>query len=200
MKKYTDEEMKIAKDFSLSYLAECLGYSLLKRGNHICIKEMDSLMIYDDRTYYRWSRQEMGDTIQFCENYGGKTFDEAVKFILEKANVDREKTPNFFHHSKNENEKNTEKKEFTLPEKCKSSYKRLYAYLIQKRGLSSATINYFVQNDLLYESADRHMLLFAEIFLLILKIYDRLKYKISFNEPKEFVPSIMIGTMLIIML
>ena len=44
------------------------------------------------------------------------------------------------------------------------------------------------------------MLLFAEIFLLILKIYDRLKYKISFNEPKEFVPSIMIGTMLIIML
>ena len=35
MKKFTDEEIKIAKDFSLSYLAECLGYSLLKRGNHM---------------------------------------------------------------------------------------------------------------------------------------------------------------------
>ena len=158
MKKFSEEQINLAKDFSLSYLAECLGYSVIKRGKHQCTKEMDSLMIYDDKTYYRWSRQEGGDTVDFVMNFGGRSFSEAMEFILEKAGANKEK---IISTCTVVIEKKEEKKEFTLPEKCKSSYKRMYAYLIQKRGLSTATINYFVENNLLYESADKHNMVFV---------------------------------------
>lgn len=44
------------------------------------------------------------------------------------------------------------------------------------------------------------MLLLANVFLIIMKVYDMVKYKVSFKEPKEFVPSILLGTMVMLII
>ncbi|MBD5556424.1 MAG: hypothetical protein HDQ95_14070, partial [Roseburia sp.] len=52
---YTNEERDRAMEVSLTSLAASMGYTPVRRGRHYILKEMDSLVIYNDRTWNRWS-------------------------------------------------------------------------------------------------------------------------------------------------
>ena len=47
---YTPEERKKALDISLTAIASALGYTPVRAGSHYHLKEMDSLIIYNDRS------------------------------------------------------------------------------------------------------------------------------------------------------
>lgn len=156
-KYYTDEEIETVKKYSLSHIAQSLGYTVVRKGNLFSLKEMDSLMIYEDKTWYRWSRKMGGDNIKFVQEFKGCSFEEAVKYIMDISHMNigmNNKVVSAYV------EKMKERKEFILPKKSETSYRRLYAYLIQKRGLSHSTIDYFIKNDILYESAEKHNMVF----------------------------------------
>lgn len=167
----SDEEIAYVKNLSLSQLASSLGYTVVKTGAYYHLKEMDSLVIYNDRTWNRWSGKgkiKGGTTIDFLIEYGNMGFDiteniftQAVRYLLDYSGY---KNLSHSEIKKVLEEKPLEKKEekvMVMPEKNPTGYKRAYAYLIQKRGISTETINYFVKNNLLYEDAEHHNLVFV---------------------------------------
>ena len=77
---YTDEELAIAKSVDLVAVANALGYQTKRVGSYHTIKEMDSIRIYNRKTWYRWSRQyesegRDGTQIDFLMTFGNEKVD-----------------------------------------------------------------------------------------------------------------------------
>lgn len=154
-KKFTNEELKKAKETSLSALAQAMGYTVKRSGNnHYTIKEMDSIVIYDDRTWNRFSKAgniNGGSQIDFLMEFGGYTMVEAVHKLLNFQGISTD--------CRIAKPRETDKK-MILPQKFNGGYKRTYAYLIKKRELSINVINYFVNLKLIYEDDKYHNMIF----------------------------------------
>lgn len=179
MGRFTDEQIDFVKNISLTGLAESMGYTVIKKGHYHVLKEMDSLTIYNDRTWYRWSQRgdkKGGSTIDFLIEYGRGAFNasenmvaQAVNYLLEyggynslsaaekRSMVQAAAIQNNKSIVRSEPEK---EKRMEMPPKVQGGYKRAYAYLLRKRGISAETINYFVKNELLYEDAEHHNIVF----------------------------------------
>mgnify|MGYP002509455386 CR=1 FL=1 len=76
--KFTDEEMETAKNTDLPDLLEHLGYHLKRMGSYYAIREMDSLMIKNRRTWKRYSSGKGGDAITFLQEFENMGFRETV--------------------------------------------------------------------------------------------------------------------------
>lgn len=152
-KNVTSEEIELAKSVSMSAIAQAMGYTIERKGVHRVIKEMDSLTIYNDRTWYRWSNKGNkvgGSQIDFVMEFGGFGFVESVKKILDLQGI----VPSYIPEKRKD-----EPKEMILPKKAKS-YKHAYAYLIKTRGLSAEVVNYFVKQGVMYETEEYHNIVF----------------------------------------
>ncbi|MCD7825117.1 MAG: DUF3991 and toprim domain-containing protein [Clostridiaceae bacterium] len=159
MKKYTREDFANAKKVSLTQLARSMGYTPVSCGvRKHKLKEMDSLMIYDDATWYRWSgrgNRVGGSQIDFMLEYGNcMNVSEAVEKLLEFAGIN----PQMIIQKPVEQKQ--QKADFCLPAK-NQNYRRMYAYLMKTRGLSSDVISYMVKQKLIYEEADHHNIVFC---------------------------------------
>ena len=162
---YTDEELAIAKSVDLVAVANALGYQTKRVGSYHTIKEMDSIRIYNRKTWYRWSRQyesegRDGTQIDFLMTFGNYDFKEAVAWLLDFAGYRRmseaEKKPLKNQAPKT---KEKEKKPFVLPTPARNNA-YLYSYLINERGISKETVDWFVDKGLIYESRDYHNIIF----------------------------------------
>lgn len=80
--RFTKEEVEIAKQTDLPDLLEYLGYSVKRIGNYYTTREMDSIRIKNRRTWTRYSTRQRGDAITFLQEFCGKSFVEAVDFLL----------------------------------------------------------------------------------------------------------------------
>lgn len=155
---YTKEEKLRALQVSLISLAASLGYTPVRQGAHYSLKEMDSLIIYNDRTWNRWSGKGShtgGTQIDFLLEFGGiDNVPEAVQYLLE---FNGEIIQDIYIEN---GERESANKEFKLPEK-NSNFRRLYAYLMKTRGLSQDVVSYFVKNRLIYEDAAHHNIVYC---------------------------------------
>lgn len=159
-KKFTDEEMDIARNTSLPDLLVQLGYQMTRVGSYFSTKEMDSMRIKRSEPAYfrRYSSNEHGDAITFLELYENKTFEEAVEYLLAYNGYSKDRPlPMRFHKRKPQPEES--KKEFILPER-NTDCRRVFAYLL-KRGISRNIISDYVKSGLLYECKDFHNCVFT---------------------------------------
>ncbi|MCQ4756925.1 MAG: DUF3991 and TOPRIM domain-containing protein [Anaerostipes sp.] len=164
--RFTEEELQIAKSVDLTAVASSLGYTVRRVGKYYTLKEMDSIRIYNKSHWYRWSRQyekgnNGGSQIDFLRVFCNMDVKEAVFWLLDFAGYrripDAEKKVPLRHQV--QATKKDEKKPFVLPESSPdNSY--LYDYLNKDRAISRAVIDYFVNNDLIYESRDYHNVVF----------------------------------------
>lgn len=152
--KFTQEEREMAVSTSLGEIARRLGYTVVRKGHYQNIKEMDSLMIKNDRSWVRYSSGESGNQIDFMLKFGGcNSLPEAIHKICEM---------NFSYNIKCEEPKREQqKKEMQLPEKVPGKFSRLYAYLSKTRGISVKIIDMFVRLGIIYESKDYHNIVFC---------------------------------------
>jgi hypothetical protein len=156
---YTNDEKEKALEVSLTALAASLGYTPVRQGTHYSLKEMDSLMIYNDRTWNRWSGRGThngGSQIDFLLEFGNvNTVPEAIQQLLEfKGEAFQD-----IYVEQPRHEDNT-KHDLVLPPH-NSNYRRLFAYLIQTRGLSQKVVSYFVDKKLIYEDAVHHNIVYC---------------------------------------
>lgn len=164
--RFTEEELQIAKSVDLTAVASSLGYTVRRVGKYYTLKEMDSIRIYNKSHWYRWSRQyekgsNGGSQIDFLRVFCDMDVKEAVFWLLDFAGYRRipeaEKKITLRHQV--EPAKAKQKKPFILPEaSLDNSY--LYEYLNKERAISRAVIDYFVTNDLVYESRHYHNVVF----------------------------------------
>lgn len=156
--RYTNEERLKALNVSLTSLASELGYTPVRAGQHYILKEMDSLVIYNDRSWNRWSGRGNitgGSQIDFMLEFGGvATVPEAIHALL-KFNGERVVSMDHI-----ERKSSSRQNDFVLPPK-NSDYRRLFAYLIKTRGLSQKVVHEFVHQNLIYEDAVHHNIVFC---------------------------------------
>ena len=160
---YTSEERQDALCVSLCAIASNLGFTPIRSGKHYSLKEMDSLIIYNDKTWNRWSGKGNitgGTQIDFLMAFGGlDTPQRAIKWLLDfrgtSPNISYAK--NVFSDVDRVKERGCD---MTLPPK-NVNYKRLYAYLIQTRGLSPEVVSDFVHRKLIYEDAVHHNIVYC---------------------------------------
>lgn len=157
---YSQEERAEALTTSLTALARELGYTPTRCGSHYSLKEMDSLIIYNDVSWRRWSgkgNRTGGSQIDFLLEFGNvSSVPEAVNYLLRFQG----KAPERIAAAERQNDRKTPTSEFVLPEK-NDNYRRLYAYLIKTRKLSPEIVNDFVHRGLIYESKEHHNLVFC---------------------------------------
>ena len=124
---------------------------------------MDSLRIKDRRTWFRYSEGRGGDAIDFMQHFEGKSFPEAVEFLLawnKRARDPPDRSP----PSPAPVQKKTppaplEAAPFVLPP-ANVDQRRVTAYL-KKRGIAPAVIRGFADAGLLYEEAGHHNCVFV---------------------------------------
>ena len=81
-RRFTDTEMQIVRETDLLELLTHLGYQVKRIGRYHTTAEMDSLRIKDRRTWFRYSQNTGGDAITLVQQFCGKTFPEAVEYLL----------------------------------------------------------------------------------------------------------------------
>lgn len=157
--RYTLEDREKALTVSLTALAASFGYTPVRKGAHYSLKEMDSLIIYHDRSWNRWSGKGNitgGSQIDFCLEFGHmSTVPEAIGYLLQFKGEPT--TVTAAADSVRNQKKDTD---FKLPER-NGNQRRLYAYLIQTRGLSQEIVSDFVHRKLIYEDAVHHNIVYC---------------------------------------
>lgn len=164
--RFTMEELRTAKDTDLCDVAERLGFTVKRIGHCHTLEEMDSLRIYNRRSWFRWSREHDssergGSQIDFLKVFAGMGTREAVFWLLDFAGYSRDapgmKRPELKHQAQKSYE--DKKKEFVLPMPAGDN-SRLYDYLKRERGLSGEAIDFFLNAGLIYEAAGFHNIVF----------------------------------------
>ncbi len=155
---YSPEERQEALNVSLTAVASAMGYTPVRQGRHYSLKEMDSLVIYNDRSWRRWSDKgniNGGTQIDFLMEFG--SVPNAVMAIKELLNFKgRDITASAPAIAEIYEEKTHN---LVLPPKNKD-YRRAFAYLIKTRGLSQEVVSEFIHQKLIYEDAVHHNLVF----------------------------------------
>ena len=144
--------MEIARGTDLPDLLASLGYTVTRIGRYYSTKEMDSLRIKNRRTWYRYSERVGGDAITFLQQFCGKSFPEAVEYLLTfhgKARDAPIPQPKPI----------SPKQKFSLPPR-NADDRRVFAYL-RKRGIAAQVIRQFLNSGLLYEDAEHHNCVFV---------------------------------------
>ncbi len=143
-----------AKETSMLELSKLLGFTPVRAGRYYTLKEHDSVRIYNDRTWCRWSDKSGGSQIDFLMTFGNcASINEAVNQLLDLQGIRSDMVIQ-------KDEKKEEHKEFKLPPKAEN-YKRMFAYLMQVRKLSYDTVAFCVKQGILYEEALHHNCVFV---------------------------------------
>ena len=74
--------MDLVRNTDLPSLLSSLGYTVKRIGSYYTAAEMDSLRIKDSTQWYRYSTRQHGDAITFIQEFCGKSFREAVDYLL----------------------------------------------------------------------------------------------------------------------
>lgn len=155
---YTPEERQKALEVSLTSLASSLGFTPIRSGSHFILKEMDSLVIYNDKSWHRWSGRGNitgGSQIDFLLEFGNiATVPEAIQELLAFKGEAVQEVHVGTVAAKNHTNR------FELPPR-NENYRRLYAYLIKTRGLSQEIVSEFVHQRLIYEEASHHNIVYC---------------------------------------
>ena len=150
--RFTDTEMQIARETDLPELLSHLGYQVKRVGRFHTTAEMDSLRIKDRRTWFRYSQNTGGDAITFLQQFCGKSFPEAVEYLLTfPGNARDAPIP--------QPKPISPKQKFSLPPR-NADDRRVFAYL-RKRGIAAQVIRQFLNSGLLYEDAEHHNCVFV---------------------------------------
>ena len=154
-RRFTDTEMQIAKETDLPELLTHLGYQVRRIGRYHTTAEMDSLRIKDRRKWFRYSQNTGGDAITFLQQFCGKSFPEAVEYLLAFHGRARDSPTKAAPFVK----RDEVQKPFTLPPR-NTDDRRVFAYL-HKRGIAPQVIRQFLNSGLLYEDAEHHNCVFV---------------------------------------
>ena len=145
--------MRLARETDLPELLSHLGYQVRRIGRYHTTAEMDSLRIKDRRTWFRYSENTGGDAIDFLRRFCGKSFPEAVEYLL--AFHGRARVPPTGPNI----QEDESPKPFALPPR-NTDDRRVFAYL-RKRGIAPRVIRPFLESGLLYEDAVHHNCVFV---------------------------------------
>ncbi len=113
-------------------------------GQCVYLREHDSIYTkFGFCGYTRFSSDETGNSIDFLERYLGYSFKDAVTALTSDGITVPDKQSVY----------STKAVEIVLPTPDQKPYRRIFAYLTQKRGIPGSVIQHLVREGLLYQEA-----------------------------------------------
>lgn len=154
-----NEECNIARRVDMVYLVKQFGYTPYRVGTTHRLKEHDSFVIFNNtNTYNHYSHKGepgySGSPIDFVMNYGNMTMHDAIQYLLNISNYNKDMCVDIVKREA------VDKGKFILPE-SNSNYRRVFAYLSKTRGIANEVISFFMHEKRLYESANTHNCVFV---------------------------------------
>lgn len=146
---FTDEQIEMARKTDLVDLLRRNGQEFTKSGREWRWEAVHSITIKGN-VWFKHDEAVGGDAIDFVERFFEKDFLEAVKFLLDESNI-RYSDPC---------EGKVKIRNFVLP-KPYTNMSRVYAYLMQTRGIDGDVITTFVKDKKIYEEKNYHNVVFV---------------------------------------
>ncbi len=143
---YTPEEKRRANNVDLEQLLLQHGETLIPAGREKRLASNHSITIRKN-CWYDHAEETGGLAIDFVKMYYQMTFSEAMAFLLSAEGM--------YHIESLAEPAERERKKLVLPE-ANNDMKRLYAYLVKKRGIAPEVVSFFVKEELLYESREEN--------------------------------------------
>ncbi len=149
---FTEQEKEQARKTDLVDLLRRQGETLKKSGKEFQWKDGYEKVTVRGNVWYNQYEEVGGDAVDFVRRYFNMDFPQAMQYLLGKQNIGELQT--------SEPVKRDENKVFELPKK-NDNMRRIFAYLTQTRGLDRDVVTEFVKNDMIYESAVYHNVVFV---------------------------------------
>ena len=159
---FTKEQKQIARQTDIAELLRSQGEVLKRSGKEYEWRDGSQKVTVRGNLWYHQYEQVGGDAIDFVRRYYNKSYAESVEYLLggqlEAAPNSRDE---FVQNNSYTPAHGTERKtEFKLP-KAGDNMRRVYAYLLNRRGIDRDVLNAFVHQKMIYESADYHNAVFV---------------------------------------
>lgn len=147
---FTDEQKEQARQTDLASLLEAQGETVKRSGKEFEWRDgSQKVTIRGNLWYHQYDRQG-GDAIGFVRRFMGKSYPEAVGYLLGGSGGVISRSPPIVR----------EAKPFELPPK-NENMRRAYAYLLNRRGIDKAVLDAFAYRQMVYESERYHNVVFV---------------------------------------
>ncbi len=151
-KRYTKEQIEQAKNADLTAFVKSHGFECENVGREIHVKGYGGLYVNPEKNIFSIFSQTTTDgspdggkgPLAFAQKVMGMSFPEAMREIVGEGAEIKRFTPSEYA------DKPKEKTEFKMPGKCPDC-KKVYAYLINQRGISPELISEFIKKGILYQ-------------------------------------------------
>lgn len=148
---FTDEQKERARQTDLCALLRAQGEDLKHSGSEYEWRDGSQKVTIRGNLWFHQYDQQGGDAVDFVRRFYNKDYPEAVSYLLGGCNgtlsaplpVEREPPKSLKLPPRNEN------------------MRRVYAYLLSRRGLDRDVVNAFVHKRMIYESAHYHNAVFV---------------------------------------
>lgn len=149
---YSSEQIWAADNIPIEDILKANNEEVFKRGNNVYWKLHDSLHI-KGASWFRFSTNEGGHSIDFCTRFLDMKFTEAVDYLLKnfRNDMSSEENSKITNNTPAKVEELPPKEELYIPKKNYNN-KNLCTYLIKKRCLSERIVSLFISKGILYES------------------------------------------------
>ena len=148
---FTKEQKQIARQVDIAELLRSQGETLKRSGSEYEWRDGSQKVTVRGNLWYHQYEQVGGDAVDFVRWFCNMDFPQAVNYLLGKHGDTLQRA---------EPVKREPLKPFTLPPK-NENMRRVYAYLLNRRGIDRDVLNAFVHQKMIYESADYHNAVFV---------------------------------------
>lgn len=147
---FTDEQKEQARQTDIVSLLRSQGETLKRSGKEFEWRDGSQKVTIRGNLWYHQYEEVGGDAIDFVRRFYNKDYPEAMEYLLGGSGGTLIKSPPIIKETKS----------FELPQK-NDTMRRVYAYLVNTRGIDSNVLNTFVKAGMIYESADYHNAVFV---------------------------------------
>ena len=137
---FTKEQKQIARQTDLVSLLRSQGEQLKRSGKEYVWRDGSNKVTVRGNLWYHQYEQVGGDAVDFVRHFYNMDFPKAVNYLLGKSGDALQRT---------EPVKREPPKPFTLPPK-NENMRRVYAYLLNRRGIDRKVLNAFVHQKMIY--------------------------------------------------
>ena len=147
---FTEQQKAQARQTNIAELLRSQGETLKRSGSEYEWRDGSEKVTVRGNLWFHQYEQVGGDAIDFVRRFYNKLYPEAMEFLLGRSGGVLTVSPPV----------QKEEKPFVLPPK-NDNMRRVYAYLINRRGISRDVVYAFANRGMLYESADYHNAVFV---------------------------------------
>ncbi len=148
---FTDEQKEQARQTDLCELLRSQGETLKRSGSEYEWQDGSQKVTIRGNLWFHQYERQGGDAIDFVRRFYHKDYPEAVEYLLGGCNGTLSVSPPI---------ERKPSKPFELPPR-NDNMRRVYAYLLSRRGLDREVVNAFAHKRMIYESAQYHNAVFV---------------------------------------